>query len=252
MTASSATDLVLYDLKGEVIQKLDSAGLMHIYSACISPNARFVAASGFTPDVKVWEVKATKSGEVDKIKRAFELTGHRSGIWGFAFNAGSTRMVTLSKDKTWRLYNVEIEFDRGQDPILVSTGAHPFDPDTVGDDGAAGVRVALSPDGKTLAASVGRDIAIIDTASTTDKSFFDVINDVHAPEHVTGLLFDDEGKRLISSGDKHIRVFHNVPGLRRNLQDFQAELKVAKSEGLKTRLTDQIATLKETLNSVEP
>ena len=52
----------------------------------------------------------------------------RSGIWGFAFNAGSTRMVTLSKDKTWRLYNVEIEFDRGQDPILVSTGAHPFDP----------------------------------------------------------------------------------------------------------------------------
>ena len=58
--------------------------------------------------------------------------------------------------------------------------------DTVGDDGAAGVRVALSPDGKTLAASVGRDIAIIDTASTTDKSFFDVINDVHAPEHVTG------------------------------------------------------------------
>ena len=67
-----------------------------------------------------------------------------------------------------------------------------------------------------------------------------------------GLLFDDEGKRLISSGDKHIRVFHNVPGLRRNLQDFQAELKVAKSEGLKTRLTDQISTLKETLNSVEP
>ena len=57
---------------------------------------------------------------------------------------------------------------------------------------------------------------------------------------------------MISSGDKHIRVFHNVPGLRRNLQDFQAELKVAKSEGLKTRLKEQIATLKETLNLVEP
>ena len=76
MTASSTTDLVFYDLKGEVIQRLDSC-LMQTYCAKISPNARFVAASGFTPDVKVWEVKASKaSGDVDKVKRAFELTGH--------------------------------------------------------------------------------------------------------------------------------------------------------------------------------
>merc|ERR1719322_1156691 len=163
MTASSTTDLVLYDLKGEVIQKLDSAGLMHIYSACISPNARFVAASGFTPDVKVWEVKASKaSGDVEKVKRAFELTGHTSGIWGFAFNADSTRMATISKDKTWRLYNIDVEFDRGADPVLVSWGAHPFDPETSSD-----VHVALSPDAKTLAASCNTDVAVIDITDST-------------------------------------------------------------------------------------
>lgn len=243
MTASSTTDLVLYDLKGEVIQKLDSC-LMQTYCAGISPNAKFVAASGFTPDVKVWEVKATKSGEIDKIKRAFELTGHRSGIWGFAFNADSSRMATLSKDKTWRLYNIEVEFDRGQDPILISSGPHPFDPEATE---FTHVRVALSPDAKTLAASCDRDIFLFDTVAPSDVQ---VVSDVHV-ETISGLLFDDEGKKLVSCGDKHIRIFHNVPGLRRNMLDFQSELKSAKSEGLKTRLKEQIAALKESLDEIE-
>ena len=36
---------------------------------------RFVATSGFTPDVKVWEVKFSRSGDFEKAARAFDLTG---------------------------------------------------------------------------------------------------------------------------------------------------------------------------------
>merc|ERR1719495_2112428 len=90
MSCSSTTDLVLYDLKGEILHKIDSC-LMQTYAAKISPNSRFVAACGFTPDVKFWEVKVTRSGDVERVKRAFELTGHTSGIFGFAFSADSTR-----------------------------------------------------------------------------------------------------------------------------------------------------------------
>ena len=64
------------------------------------------------------------------------------------------------------------------------------------------------------------------------------------------MLFDDEGKWLVTCGDKHVRVFHNVPGIKRNIADLQSELKVAKSEGLKARLNEQIASLKKNLSSL--
>ena len=41
--------------------------------------------AGFTPDVKVWEVKFTRSGDFEKMSRAFELTGHASGVFSFDF-----------------------------------------------------------------------------------------------------------------------------------------------------------------------
>lgn len=45
------------------------------YCCKVSPCGRFVATSGFTPDVKVWEVKFSRSGEFEKVARAFDLTG---------------------------------------------------------------------------------------------------------------------------------------------------------------------------------
>ena len=75
---------------------------------------RHFLPSGFTPDVKVWEVKFSKSGEFDKMSRAFELTGHASGVFSFDFSADSSRMVTLSKDGKWRLFDTKVEFALGQ------------------------------------------------------------------------------------------------------------------------------------------
>jgi len=46
---------------------------------------------------KVWEVKFSRSGEFEKMTRAFELTGHTSGIYHFDFNASSSHAATLSK-----------------------------------------------------------------------------------------------------------------------------------------------------------
>jgi len=245
LSCSSTTDLVLYDLRGQVLHKIDSC-LMQTYCAKISPNSRFVAASGFTPDVKLWEVRTTSKsggGEVDKVKRAFELTGHRSGIWGFSFSSDSSRVASISKDGTWRLYSIDVEFERGQDPSLISSGSHDFDPDTE----VSTVKIALSPDAKTIAASNGADIVMFDTISCEKVATF---TDVHT-EPITGLMFDDEGKKLMSCGDKHIRVFHNVPGMRRNVQDMEVELKGAKAEGLKARLRDQIQSLQDALSSIE-
>lgn len=57
-------------------------------------------------------MKFSKTGEFNKIVRAFELRGHSSGILRVAFDAASTRAVTVSKDGTWRLYNIQGKFTK--------------------------------------------------------------------------------------------------------------------------------------------
>lgn len=65
--------------------------------------------TGFTPDVKVWEVQFTKTGEFKQVVRAFELGGHTSGVYDFSFSADSSKMATVSKDGTWKLFNTSSE-----------------------------------------------------------------------------------------------------------------------------------------------
>ena len=61
--------------------------------------------AGFTPDVKVWEVVFSRSGEFDKLSRAFELKGHTSGVLDLSATPDSFRMATVSRDGTWKLFN---------------------------------------------------------------------------------------------------------------------------------------------------
>ena len=52
MSCSAKTDVVLYDLNGAILSKLDTV-LGKNYWAQISPDGKLLASSGFTPDVKV-------------------------------------------------------------------------------------------------------------------------------------------------------------------------------------------------------
>ncbi|PSN56510.1 Transducin beta-like protein 2 [Blattella germanica] len=65
----------------------------------------------FAPDVKVWEVKFSKTGEFQQVARAYELTGHSSGVYDVGFSADSSRMVSVSKDGTWRAYNTKRKYN---------------------------------------------------------------------------------------------------------------------------------------------
>ena len=55
---------------------------------------------------------------------------------------------------------------------------------------------------------------------------------------------------LLSSGDKHIRVFHNVIGFQRTLLDLKQTLDDAVTQGHKDRLKQQIQELKAKLKSI--
>ncbi|KAF6207007.1 hypothetical protein GE061_018244 [Apolygus lucorum] len=156
MTCSNATDLILWDLKGTELARVDTY-LMNNFNAKVSPCGTFVGASGFAPDVKVWQVAFTKSGEFKSISRAFELTGHTSGVYDFAFNADSSLMATVSKDSTWRLFNVKIEYNQGEEPHLIKTGKYKTD----------GKRacIALSPDGNVIALARSSSLTLVNALS---------------------------------------------------------------------------------------
>lgn len=109
MSCDNGTDLYLWDVKGNQLDKIDTY-LMNTYSAKISPCGRFIAACGFAPDCKVWEVKFSKTGEYQKTIRAFDLSGHSSGIYDVAFDQDTSHMATVSKDGTWKLFDTRSKY----------------------------------------------------------------------------------------------------------------------------------------------
>ena len=64
--------------------------------------------------MKVWEVVFARSGEFDKLSRAFELKGHTSGVLDLSATPDSFRMATVSRDGTWRLFNTNGQWPLGR------------------------------------------------------------------------------------------------------------------------------------------
>ncbi|XP_016132620.1 transducin beta-like protein 2 [Sinocyclocheilus grahami] len=236
MSASVDTTIVIWDLKGDVLATINTNQMTNSHVA-VSPCGRFVASCGFTPDVKVWEVCFAKSGEFKEVARAFDLKGHSAGVYFFGFSNDSRRMVTVSKDGTWKLWDTDVEYKKKQDPYLLRT---------VPCQVSEGSRIALSPDGRVVAISNGCDLAMY-SASTGELE--EEFHGVHSKE-ITDLKFDINNRFLVSSGDRAIRVFHNVTGYRAAIQDMQTMLKKTSNDGVRQRLQQQITDAQNALDTV--
>lgn len=67
----------------------------------------FISPLGFAPDIKVWEVEFAKAGDFKQVTRAFELSGHNSGVYDFDFSADTSHIASVSKDGTFNLYDTK-------------------------------------------------------------------------------------------------------------------------------------------------
>ena len=92
--------------------------------------------------LQIWEVKFSRSGDFEKVSRAFNLSGHTSGVYSFSFSADSSRVATVSKDGTWKVFNTDIEYTKGQDASVVMSGSY----DDL--DSSKPCKVTISPDGE--------------------------------------------------------------------------------------------------------
>ncbi|KAH1015728.1 hypothetical protein HUJ04_007070 [Dendroctonus ponderosae] len=225
MTCSNKTDMIIWDLKGEKLVKLDTF-LMSTFCAKISPCGRFVVASGFTPEAKIWEVVFDKSGEFKESKQVPQLTlgGHTSGVYDVAFDVQSSHMATVSKDGTWRLFDTNVNYKQGQDARLDKTGQY--------DLASNCSLVALSPNAEVLVTATANTLQFFSTfTGELDCTIENISND-----HITRLLFDASGKYVLVAADKQIRVFHNVTGYRCNIVIAKEKLKEHQTSATKERL----------------
>jgi len=236
-TCSDKTDLIIWSLKGDVLARVDTYHNL-TYCVRVSPCGRFVGTSGFTSDVKVWEVKFSKSGEFEKIGKAFELPGHTSGVYSFAFSPDSTRMATISKDGTWKVYLTSIEYTKGEDASILMSGKFH------GDSQHKSI-IAISHLGQLVC--VAQDKSIWFYSALTGELEGE-IHDIHT-EPITRVVFDGTGKYVLTSGDKHARVFYNVPGQKTHIQTLKESLqRNLSNSSARERIQQQINEAEQTLN----
>ncbi|KAJ8922903.1 hypothetical protein NQ315_001445 [Exocentrus adspersus] len=239
MTCSNKTDLVLWDLKGQKLGEIDTY-LINTVCAKISPCGRFIVATGFTPEARVWEVVFNKSGEFMEIKQVKQLTlgGHSSGVYDIAFDVDCSHMATVSKDGTWHLYDTKVNYKLGEDVRIVRTGKY--------EQASSHSLIALSPNSEVIVIATFNTLSFYSTLSG-DLDY--TIENVYSGK-ITSLLFDSTGKYLLTAGDKQIRVFHNVTGYRCNIQSAKEKLKESQTSATRERLQKLVADSQAFLSTV--
>lgn len=227
MSCSKDTIIKIWNIKGEILGTIDTRLGNNSYG-CISNCGRFVGACGFTPDVKVWQVCFHKTnGEFKEIKRAFELKGHSAGVSHFSFNADSTRMASISKDKTWKLWDTNVEYNLGQDPSVLITGSI---------ESLGLYRIALSSDAYSIAISIDNNLYFYNPITAKlDMAIEGIFQDV-----VSEMSFSNDNKYLAVCGDRNVKVFHNVTGFRSVIGDCEVKLTQSKSDSARDRLKQLI------------
>jgi WD40 repeat protein len=197
-----------------------------IFCASFSPDGRRVATAGTDKAIKTWEVGSGRQLQT--------FAGHRDYVLHIAFSPDGSLLASVSHDKTIRLWDADTGrqlkslIDPASDLKIkeIPPQAKLLGIIQTGEMWAGGV-VAFSPDGRTLAASVGGyamarvgneekvakvadDIRLYDVASGAEKSRL-----VGHQGALQSLSFSSDGRRLASgSADKTVEVWDVNTGRR--------------------------------------
>lgn len=56
--------------------------------------------------MRLWELVYNKAGEFEKLKHAMTLTGHKASIYDLDYFPDATKVLTSSKDGTWKIWKI--------------------------------------------------------------------------------------------------------------------------------------------------
>ncbi|XP_029651046.1 transducin beta-like protein 2 [Octopus sinensis] len=237
MVGYANTTILVVSIKGDILATIDTHQVTNSL-ALVSHCGRFIGSSGFTPDVKVWEVCFDKSLLFKEVSRAFELKGHSAGVKCFSFNMDSTRMASASKDGTWKLWDTDVQYKKQQDPYLLYTGTFHSNPS----------HIVMSPDSRTVVMSHGNKIVVFNTFSKKTEM---MMENVHEGS-VEGIRFDSNSKYFVSIGDRHVLIFNNITGYRAAIEELNDKLNQTNSNAVTERIKEQIQEANDALQEILP
>jgi len=241
MSAEVNNKIVIFDIKGEVLDTIETHQ-GHLNYAAVSPCGRFFGSSGFMSDVRFFEVCFEKSnGNFKEIRKAFDLKGHNAQVLCFSLNKDSTRVATISKDNTWKLWNTDVDYIHKQDPKCLYTGSLLYNIENFG-------LIVLSPDALSTVISIDNRLMFYNL-SNEDKKCEQDIENVHS-EPIRTLVMDSTGKYVASAGDRQIRVFYNIAGLKGLIDDLSEKAHTAKQLTLKERIEEQIRDARSKIEKI--
>ena len=108
-------------------------------------------------------------------------------------------------------------------------------------------QISISPDGKLVAVSQDKTVNLF---SVLTGQMLAAIVEPHS-QPIVKVLFSADGQYLFTAGDKHIRIFHNVPGIEINIQELKETLKRNLSNSAaKERIEKQIVLAEESLKKI--
>ncbi|KAJ1360999.1 Transducin beta-like protein 2, variant 2 [Parelaphostrongylus tenuis] len=238
MSASLDMKIALYDIHGSVLKVLEPK-LSALFDVTLSPDGRFIAACGFTPDVFVYEVLFNREGSFQEVKRAFDLKGHNSGVFGVAFNCNASRAVTVSRDGYWRIFDTDIRYSQGQEATIVNKGEWSM----LKGANADHIRLAMSPSGGCFAVSCDSNLKLF--SSEDDSSDFPMLPNIHGNHNVNVIRFSPCGRFLATCGDRYIRIFRNIPEYQSDIVRLTKNINYVSGDAPRRRIQEQIEEAKK-------
>eukprot|EP01117_Protostelium_nocturnum_P013200 TRINITY_DN4910_c0_g1_i5.p1 TRINITY_DN4910_c0_g1~~TRINITY_DN4910_c0_g1_i5.p1 ORF type:complete len:249 (-),score=75.32 TRINITY_DN4910_c0_g1_i5:35-781(-) len=119
LTVSEETTFNVWTMKGKHIASINTNQVKN-NMGIITPDSRFVSVAAWTGEVRLWEISYQKSsGEAEKLDKVMDLVGHHSGINSINVSEDSNLVGTASKDGCWKLYDINIRYQAGQEPKCI-------------------------------------------------------------------------------------------------------------------------------------
>ena len=107
----SDTTIKVWNSNCELLTTIDTKQVKH-HCSTISFTNKFLFVGSWCPDVKVFEVKLEKTDKSFKsLAKIMDLGLHKTGIDYISCSQNEEKALTISQDKTVRIWNINMEYD---------------------------------------------------------------------------------------------------------------------------------------------
>jgi WD40 repeat protein len=196
VTCGNDTTINVWTLKGALLSSINTRQMQN-YMACISPDSTMISAAAHMSDVRIWKFRTSKEGDMLGVEeKAFTyLRGHTSFIFWIAFTSDSKKILTVSKDNTWKLWDLDVNYNLEELPKVLMSTRFP--------DNAVYTRVEISWDDNYFIALTNN--SCIHLWNLISGEMLDTIQ--NSAEITDMRWFPKEHKFAISGADGTIKIF---------------------------------------------